>query len=209
MFHILAYKMTEATAPFWTFLTSVLTVTMPWTRSTTTSGTSPSWSTSHVSFCYLSTRTFCLNVFTSLSPCLLLGHLYKTSFRYHTNLNDLFKHFSLTVFRYSPQTRRDWEETNSGELTVFLHQGCHKSRILNLDSILAETYFSGYLFDTTAKRGSEVLSTQNTIIFFFLQEIRTNSHTVHCASIIIFKVCWKTDNIHRTHLNLFWRHISF
>lgn len=170
MFHILAYKMTEATAPFWTFLTSVLTVTMPWTRSTTTSGTSPSWSTSHVSFCYLSTRTFCLNVFTSLSPCLLLGHLYKTSFRYHTNLNDLFKHFSLTVFRYSPQTRRDWEETNSGELTVFLHQGCHKSRILNLDSILAETYFSGYLFDTTAKRGSEVLSTQNTIIFFFYKK---------------------------------------
>lgn len=70
---------------------------MPWTLSTTTSGTSPSWSTSLVSFIIGSWgRIF-------FGSCFILKMIH--SF--------LLWCSSLTLTRYSPQTWRDWEETNS------------------------------------------------------------------------------------------------
>lgn len=116
----------------------------------------------------------------------------------------VFKHFSLTVFRYSPQTRRDWEETNSGERTVFLHQSSHKSRISNFDAELVKIHFTGYLFDTTAKR-SEVSPHKIPFFFFFFYKESGQTHTPFSslASIITFKFSWKTDDIRHTHLNLF------
>lgn len=120
---------------YWTSFKSsslVATVTMPWTHSTTTSGTSPSWSTSLVSFVIESwgpIHTFRYSVsppFTKSCKehfrCLfvhLLRPLCLKGFSNKLNYN-VFMYSSLTVLRYSPQTRRDWEETNSGkQLIVF------------------------------------------------------------------------------------------
>lgn len=81
---------------FFNFVFFLPAVTMPWTLSTTTSGTSPSWSTSLVSFIIGS-----------------WGHIFGSCFILKMSHSFLLWCSSLTLTRYSPQTWRDWEETNS------------------------------------------------------------------------------------------------
>lgn len=88
---------TSVMAFFKNVVFSVPSVTMPWTLSTTTSGTSPSWSTSLVSFIIGSWG----HIFLGSGFILKMIHFF------------LLWCSSLTLTRYSPQTWRDWEETNS------------------------------------------------------------------------------------------------
>lgn len=147
-------------------------------------------------------RTFCLNVFSSLSPCLLLGHLYYSSFRNHTNFNDLY----LNIFPWlCSDIHHKRGETEKRQIAVskqcFLYRVCHKSRILNFDAVLLKIHFTGYLFDTTAKTSPQHTKYN---FFLFLQGIRTNSHAILLTCIHNYYIfSWKMDDIHHTHLNLF------